>query len=102
MAEKAAYSFDGQHETSVSEEDDKDGNAEVKGEQVHTYDLLFGARGESVVVRATGNLYSLPNEPGKYGNDKGIIAQQVKQVKFLLHCLYCSIYFYFLFKITWR
>lgn len=67
--------------------------SQVKGEHVHDI-WLVGARGQNVVFRATGSLYSLLNEPGKYRNDKGIIAQQVKQVKFPLHCLYCSIYFY--------
>lgn len=67
--------------------------SQVKGEHVHDV-WLVGARGQNVVFRATGSLYSLLNEPGKYRNDKGIIAQQVKQVKFPLHCLYCSIYFY--------
>lgn len=69
MTENRAYSFDGKHETSISEEDDKDRNAEVAGEHVHDVWLVVVARSQGVVVRATGNLYSLWNIPGKYGRE---------------------------------
>lgn len=35
MPENLAYGFDGQHKTSISEEDEKDGNAEVARKHVH-------------------------------------------------------------------
>lgn len=44
MTENRAYSFDGQHETSISEEDDKDRNTKVAGEHVHDVGLVVVAR----------------------------------------------------------
>lgn len=71
-SENMAYGFDGQHKTSISEEDGKDGNAEVAGKHVHNIRLIVVARGQSVVVRATGNLNSLWDVPGENEIDEGL------------------------------
>lgn len=83
MPENLAYGFDGQHKTSIGEEDEKDGNAEVARKHVHNIWLIVVARGQSVVVRATGHLNSLWDVPGKNEIDKGIIINQGKQVRFI-------------------
>lgn len=58
-----AYSFDGQHQTSVSEKDEEDGNKKVDNEHVDDIGFVVIAWSEGVVVRSAGALHALWEVP---------------------------------------
>lgn len=57
------YSFDGQYKTSISEENEEDGNEEVDNKHVDDIWLIVEAWSQSVVVGSTGALHALRKVP---------------------------------------
>lgn len=58
-----AYSFNGQHQTSISEKDEEDGTNEVDNEHVDDIWFVVEAWSQGVVVRSTGTLHALWDVP---------------------------------------
>lgn len=63
MPENVAYGFDSQHQTSVSEKDEEDGNEKVDNEHVDDIWFVIEAWSQGVVVRSAGALHALWEVP---------------------------------------